>query len=675
MRIQLPFCIPFEIVGHRPGYPIHGTGPAGADVPPTRSFLPVQIRRIPRPAWANPVADNAAVVDPVSPPEMPDVVAAGGAIARSTSDISDISGISNISNLSNLDITAHPSAISVAQIIASVTAEPTTIPSPETVAAGLQAVQEWVDRSPDNERHHRQDAALEFRCCWASTQTATVSLHFKGTLTSLPPMPPHVTCVTLLECGSLASLPDLSHCTQLKTLALAGCGSLTRIPDLRACSQLTTLHVEDCEGITTAGDFSSCRLLNDIEFIGCTSLTSLPSFSVHAALEELEISGCPSLQTPLHVAGCSQLQRLTLQHCDQVLSIDLSGCDEMRTVSLLHCASLAAIPPLAHMQRLSYMEIMNTAATSLPDDIVSLQNDCRIVLDVSRLSGAVRNRLDHIMNAPGYLGPRIEYGMGAAPLDQIARPLEAEIAAWHAEAPTRLQQALTGFDWSALGQHDNVNAFSIFLGRVRETNDYLRATPELKAATQARVAALLIQLQTDSALRENCLNLALDAVNTCGDRVAIRLMDMENLATTAAARAAIDAGHYDNNPQALIDLCKGQHRLAIVAAEADNKVAGMHFTDPIEVHLGYLTKLAELCRLPVQICTMLYPACARVTDDDIAAVTKKLSNTGTSSEESAANDRAYQHALAASELMRALLHRLQPTQMQAANTDTANLIE
>lgn len=89
--------------------------------------------------------------------------------------------------------------------------------------------------------------------------------------------------------------------------------------------------------------------------------------------------------------------------------------------------------------------------------------------------------------------------------------------------------------------------------------------------------------------------------------MALRLMDMENLAVTSAASAAIDAGKYNNNSHALVDLCKGQHRLAIIAAAADREVASMHFTDPIEVHLGFITKLASPRQLPVQISTMLYP--------------------------------------------------------------------
>lgn len=95
--------------------------------------------------------------------------------------------------------------------------------------------------------------------------------------------------------------------------------------------------------------------------------------------------------------------------------------------------------------------------------------------------------------------------------------------------------------------------------------------PALKAAVQQRVVALLDQLQTDPALRGDCCNLAMDAVNTCGDRIAIRLMDMEMLALEKRTLAAIEDGHHDADPKPLIDLCKGQHRLQILADEAVKK--------------------------------------------------------------------------------------------------------
>jgi hypothetical protein len=311
----------------------------------------------------------------------------------------------------------------------------------------------------------------------------------------------------------------------------------------------------------------------------------------------------------------------------------------------------------------------------VPEDFLSLPPDCDIQLDASRLSDAVRNRLLHVMNEPDYVGPRIEYSMGQPSSPVPAGPIEDEVDVWRGEAPPHLQQALTEFNWRAVPKTDNVNAFAQFLVRMRETNDYKNASPALKTATQHRLATLLKQMQTDSTLRENCFNLATDAVDTCGDRIALRFLDMENCAVISAAKAALDAGKYDDNPQALIDVCKDQHRLTIIAKEADDKTASMNYVDAIEVRLGYLTRLAGPYQLPVQISTMLYPEWSHVSADDITAVRKKCSNDGLSPTDCAENDQAYQRALAASDLMRAQLERWDAPRMREANATKDQLVK
>ena len=433
------------------------------------------------------------------------------------------------------------------------------------------------------------------------------------------------------------------------------------------------------ERVAVAGIFSDCWNNPAITTISVESqlfLSSLPPLPHH--LINLHVLNCTHLTTLPSLSQCTELNTLVVMWNGQLTAITDLSAAQLRWLTVSGCRSVNALPSLAQLQNLQVLDTEETPLTSLPEDILSLPSTCRISLNASGLSDAVRNRLTHIMNGPGYAGPRIEYSMWLAPFADEAPPIETieqAVAVWQAEAPPHLQLALSDFDWSALPAQDNVNAFSRFLVRMRETNDYRNATPELKAATQQRVAALLVQMQTDSALRENCFNLATDAVNTCGDRVALRMLDMENCAVISAAKTALAAGHYDHNPQALVDLCKGQHRLKMIEKEAQDKVATMHFTDPIEVHLGYLTKLTEPYRLPVRISTMLYPVCSGVTDADIAAVRKKCSNDDLSLEECEANDRAYQRALVGSDLMCGLLERLQPLDMQAVNTETDRLVK
>ena len=651
MRIPLPFCLPFEIVGHRPGQPLSDASEANADAPAARSYLPIQVRRIRRPAWAsgdNIGTPNASSINLPGAPTHVSEPQAGGAI-----ESQPVSGSPD-------NVIAHGSPDAAAAT---------------ELAQHLHELQAWVDTAPVAEMCERADMARRFSHCWSNPASTSIEVSFKSHLSSLPPMPPHVTDLFVLECPHLSTLPNLSHCADLKTLAVGACNQLTSIPDLSGCPNFRHLHIESCAGITTMPSLSACPHVDDIGFIGCENLRTLPNLAGLTELREFELSFCENLTGEVDVSGCTQLDELTLSGCTNIHSLQLTGCNQLTHVSVWGCSSLNGLPSLGHLQDLRILDLDGMAFSSLPDDIVSLPSTCRVTLDASRLSDAVRNRLAHIVNAPGYAGPQITYSMGQAHGASVAPPVGEAVAGWRAEAPPHLQESLSGFDWQALPTQDNLRAFSSFLVRVRETNDYSHATPELKAATQQRVAALLVQMQTDPALRENCFNLATDAVDSCGDRIAIRLLDMENCAVISEAKTAISAGEYDHNPQSLIDLCKGQHRLDIIAKETVSKVATMHFTDPIEVHLGYLTKLTEPYRLPVRISTMLYPNYSGLTPDDLASVRKKCSNDGLSPAECAANDQAYQHALAGSDLMRGLLERLQPAQMQAAHVETEQRVE
>lgn len=719
MRIQLPFGVPYEIVGHRPGQPVKRDESNNNPAPTARDFLPFKLRRVARPAWANENNFRAAART-AAPAAMPAlqretistntptrsastaVNHAAEQVVERTAEHADVHVIEHapeqadartpIHTPEHTDVhtTAHAAEheeVSVAAHTPVTAHTPSDISNPiaehqityapaeQSLVQNFEALAKWIDDGPMVERNERRDIAEVIAQCWISSRATKLKIHGKNLISSLPPLPPRLTDLEVWGCARITTPPVIAGHPRLQNLSFVACGSLQTIPDASHCKQLKSYTVQDCDGIVDPQDLSGCSKLTEVGYSGCRNLRALPNMSACPELEWLDLSDCKNLAGPVDLSANPRMKTLMMSGCHSVTALELDGCERLDTIFLQDCPALTTLPRLGHLQNLESLQMQDTPFTSLPDDIVSLPSTCQIQLDASRLSDAVRNRLAHVMNAPDYAGPQIQYSMGQAPSAIEARPVGEEVDAWRAEAPPHLQQALTGFDWHALPAHDNVKAFATFLVRVRETSDYRHGSPELKAATQQRMAALLVQMQSDPTLRENCFNLATDAVDTCGDRVALRMLDMDNLAVVSEAKTALAAGKYDQNPQALIDLCKGQHRLAIIATEAENKVATMHFTDSVEVHLGYLVKLAETYQLPVRISTMLYPACSGITDNDIAAVSKKLASDGSTAEQSAANDQAYQHALAGSELMRGLLHRLQPAQMQAANADNAKLIE
>ncbi|EGF32904.1 secreted effector protein [Oxalobacteraceae bacterium IMCC9480] len=254
-------------------------------------------------------------------------------------------------------------------------------------------------------------------------------------------------------------------------------------------------------------------------------------------------------------------------------------------------------------------------------------------------------------------------------------PIDQAVAAWRDEAAPLGVTTLDPDVWAGFPAQDNANSFATFLARIRETNDYCAATPAMKAATQQRVATMLTQLQSDPALREDCFNLAFEATESCGDRVALRLLDMEMQCLVSKTNAEITTGKHDTDPQPLIDLCKGQYRLQVLTNLAKEKVATMNFCDEIELHLGYLVQLSSTYALPTRVSTMLYPVCSGLAAEDIAAAKLKLGNDGVSDQAANANNLAYVSFLAASPLMRSLLERQCGPEMAAVDTATHEKIE
>ena len=143
---------------------------------------------------------------------------------------------------------------------------------------------------------------------------------------------------------------------------------------------------------------------------------------------------------------------------------------------------------------------------------------------------------------------------------------------------------------------------------------------------QQRIGRLLAQLEPadSTALRELCFAQAAEAVGTCGDRVALALLDMETACATHQAEVKVRNGGYDNQLQDLVDLGKGMYRLQQLEKISRDKVKTLNFVDEIEVHLGYLVQLSQEFKLPVQMQTMLYPSCSEITEADVTAARNSL---------------------------------------------------
>lgn len=269
----------------------------------------------------------------------------------------------------------------------------------------------------------------------------------------------------------------------------------------------------------------------------------------------------------------------------------------------------------------STLHLLNASANQLrrlPENILTLPNTCTINIDASHLSEAVRNRLAAAMSVDGYNDVRINYAMGGqryVPPDS----LQQEVSAWTQEAGDTAP-----IDWSAFQAKQHAAEFAQFLGRLRETSEYLNAN--MQPDFQQRVGNLLRQLQDDPELQETCFNLAHDAVDTCGDRVALRMLNMETVCLDKRMETDINAGKFDLHPQAVVDYCKAQYRQQVLADAASAKIKTLNFCDEIEVILGFIVAFSREFKLNAQMDTLLYGACSNIAPEDVVETRKKLTN-------------------------------------------------
>ena len=271
------------------------------------------------------------------------------------------------------------------------------------------------------------------------------------------------------------------------------------------------------------------------------------------------------------------------------------------------------LPPTLHT-----LYARDNQLSSLPENILALPNTCTIYIDASHLSDAVRNRLAAAMNAPGYDNVHIDYNMGGQRNVQ-ARSLQEEVSGWSQEAGSTAP-----IDWSTFQSEHYATQFAQFLGRLRETSEYLNVNT--KPNFQERVENLLRQLQNNPELRATCFNLAQDAVDTCGDRVALRLLNMETVCLDKRMETDINTGKFDNDPQPVLNYCKAQYRQQILADAASAKIKTLNFCDEIEVRLGFIVAFSREFKLTAQMDTLLYAACSNIAPEDIYEARKQLTN-------------------------------------------------
>ncbi|EFT8981137.1 SPI-2 type III secretion system effector E3 ubiquitin transferase SspH2 [Salmonella enterica] len=473
--------------------------------------------------------------------------------------------------------------------------------APQTPAEYDAVWSAWRRAAPAEESRGRAAVVQKMRAC-LNNGNAVLNVGESG-LTTLPDcLPAHITTLVIPD-NNLTSLPALPP--ELRTLEVSG-------------NQLTSLPVLP-PGLLELSIFSNplthlpalpsglCKL-----WIFGNQLTSLPVLP--PGLQELSVSdnqlaSLPALPSELCKlwAYNNQLTSLpTLPSGLQELSVSDNQLASLPTLpSELYklwaynnrLTSLPALPselkelmvsgnrltslPMLPSGLLS-LSVYRNQLTRLPESLIHLSSETTVNLEGNPLSERTLQALREITSAPGYSGPIIQFDMAGASAPRETRALHLAAADWL--VPAREGEPAPADRWHMFGQEDNADAFSLFLDRLSETENFIK-----DAGFKAQISSWLAQLAEDEALRANTFAMATEATSSCEDRVTFFLHQMKNVQLVHNA----EKGQYDNDLAALVATGREMFRLGKLEQIAREKVRTLALVDEIEVWLAYQNKLKK----------------------------------------------------------------------------------
>ena len=353
---------------------------------------------------------------------------------------------------------------------------------------------------------------------------------------------------------NLRSLPDIFNdpCfSRMEHLDLSS-NLFTTFPEL---SGLASLRILNCN-------------LNQIT--GSCNIKDLPK------LEEIDLIN--NRLTSLELSNLPALKKLNLS-CNRIGTLSNS----IDTLSSLISLDLSCNPTLS----------------GLPMQIMTLSRDCTVDLTECNLSSAVLERIREITTDSNYIGPHISYSV-------VDRLLAEEKSI---EESLKDLYSIVNKTPVSFSNIEETATLRSWLSRLSGISDYQKKG-DLQKAFANKILQYLEQANKDCAFRQVFYNVIEDASATCGDRMALSVLDlgiMHKLAT-------IDL----KDMKALANfLIKGPWVIEMLKDVARGKIPALPFFDEIEVYLGYPVKLKQELQIPIDIQEMLYFPCSALKDQDL----------------------------------------------------------
>ncbi|EDV0660667.1 SPI-2 type III secretion system effector E3 ubiquitin transferase SspH2 [Salmonella enterica subsp. enterica] len=497
--------------------------------------------------------------------------------------------------------------------------------APQTPAEYDAVWSAWRRAAPAEESRGRAAVVQKMRAC-LNNGNAVLNVGESG-LTTLPDcLPAHITTLVIPD-NNLTSLPALPP--ELRTLEVSG-NQLTSLPVLppgllelsifsNPLTHLPALPSGLCKLWIFGNQLTSLPVLPpglqelSVSDNQLASLPALPSELCKLWAYNNQLTSLPTLPSGLQELSVSDNQLASLPtlpselyklwaYNNRLTSLPAlpSGLKEL-IVSGNRLTSLPMLP-----SGLLSLSVYRNQLTRLPESLIHLSSETTVNLEGNPLSERTLQALREITSAPGYSGPIIRFDMAGASAPRETRALHLAAADWL--VPAREGEPAPADRWHMFGQEDNADAFSLFLDRLSETENFIK-----DAGFKAQISSWLAQLAEDEALRANTFAMATEATSSCEDRVTFFLHQMKNVQLVHNA----EKGQYDNDLAALVATGREMFRLGKLEQIAREKVRTLALVDEIEVWLAYQNKLKKSLGLTSVTAEMRFFDVSGVTVTDL----------------------------------------------------------
>ncbi|EAM1891836.1 SPI-2 type III secretion system effector E3 ubiquitin transferase SspH2 [Salmonella enterica] len=517
--------------------------------------------------------------------------------------------------------------------------------APQTPAEYDAVWSAWRRAAPAEESRGRAAVVQKMRAC-LNNGNAVLNVGESG-LTTLPDcLPAHITTLVIPD-NNLTSLPALPP--ELRTLEVSGnqltslpvlppgllelsifSNPLTHLPALPSglCklwifgNQLTSLPVlppglqelsvsDNQLASLPALPSELCKLWAYNNQL--TSLPTLPSGLQELSVSDNQLASLPTLPSELYKLWAYNNRLTSLPALPSGLKELIVSGNRLTSLPVLPSElkelmvsgnRLTSLPMLP--SGLLSLSVYRNQLTRLPESLIHLSSETTVNLEGNPLSERTLQALREITSAPGYSGPIIQFDMAGASAPRETRALHLAAADWL--VPAREGEPAPADRWHMFGQEDNADAFSLFLDRLSETENFIK-----DAGFKAQISSWLAQLAEDEALRANTFVMATEATSSCEDRVTFFLHQMKNVQLVHNA----EKGQYDNDLAALVATGREMFRLGKLEQIAREKVRTLALVDEIEVWLAYQNKLKKSLGLTSVTAEMRFFDVSGVTVTDL----------------------------------------------------------